>query len=69
MPVLSGLQLVEKLRAGNYAGRIIVLSAHLTSEVEQAYRALVVDHILRKPFDIAELRAAVEQVAADPTEQ
>jgi CheY-like chemotaxis protein len=64
MPAPDGLQLVGKLRATNYSGKIIVLSAHLTSDVEQAYRALAVDHILRKPFDIAELRAAVEQATA-----
>jgi len=64
MPVLTGLQLVGKLRAAHFRGGIIVLSAFLASEAERAYRAFAVDHILHKPFDIAALRAAVEQVAA-----
>ena len=64
MPTLDGLQLVAKLRAAKFPGKIIVLSAHLTSANEQAYHAFGVDHILHKPFDIGSLRAAVEQVAA-----
>lgn len=63
MPTLTGLQLVATLRAAKFPIKIIVLSAHLAPANEQAYRAFAVDHILHKPFDIATLRAAVEQVA------
>ena len=64
MPTLTGLQLVAKLRTAKFTGKIIVLSAYLTSANEQAYHALGVDHILHKPFDVASLRTAVEQIAA-----
>lgn len=59
MPVLSGMHLVEKLRAVNFAGKIIVLSGCLTTVIEEAYRAFNVDYILRKPFDVTSLRAAL----------
>ena len=64
MPTLTGLQLVAKLRTAKFTGKIIVLSAYLTSANEQAYHALGVDHIFHKPFDVASLRTAVEQIAA-----
>ena len=62
MPVLTGMQLVTKLRTANFRGKIIVLSGFLTSAIEEDYRALEVDHILRKPFDVVSLRAALAQV-------
>ena len=50
MPHLSGLELVRKLRETAFAGRIIVESGNLTPELEDAFRALVVDRIIRKPL-------------------
>jgi CheY-like chemotaxis protein len=48
MPHLSGLGLVQKLRETVFAGRIIVESGNLTSELEAAFRALRVDRIVQK---------------------
>ena len=64
MPVLSGLELVRKLRAFRFRGKILVLLACLLPALEQAYRDLGVDAIHHKPFDIAPLRLAVEQLGA-----
>ena len=64
MPILTGLQLVQKLRAAKFPGKILVLSACLSPSREQAYREIGVDHIMHKPFDIAPLRLAVEQLGA-----
>ena len=50
MPHLSGLELVRKLRETAFAGWIIVESGNLTPELEDAFRALVVDRIVRKPL-------------------
>jgi DNA-binding response OmpR family regulator len=63
MPKMSGLQLVRHLRAEDFAGKIIVLSAHLTDENRRAYAALNVDTMLSKPFDVSELRGAVDSLA------
>jgi DNA-binding response OmpR family regulator len=63
MPRLNGLELVRRLREMSFTGKIIVLSAHLSAEVQKAYQALNVDRMIPKPFNIRELRDAVEQVS------
>lgn len=63
MPKMSGLQLVQHLRAANFGGRIIVLSAHLTDENRCAYAELNVDTMLSKPFDVYELREVVDNLS------
>jgi DNA-binding response OmpR family regulator len=60
MPKMTGLQLVGKLRAGRFGGKIVVLSAHLTQENVQAYTNLKVDLMLSKPFDVNDLRKRVD---------
>ncbi len=57
MPTVSGLELVAKLRAMNYQGRIIVFSSELSEEVDAMYRHYRVDFILPKPVFPSELRA------------
>ncbi|HEY0864623.1 MAG TPA: response regulator [Lacunisphaera sp.] len=57
MPTVSGLELVAKLRAMNYKGRIIVFSSELSEEVDSTYRHYKVDFILPKPVFPSELRA------------
>jgi len=57
MPTVSGLELVAKLRAMNYKGRIIVFSSELSEEVDAMYRHYQVDFILPKPVFPSELRA------------
>src|SRR5205814_6954378 len=56
---VNGLELVRRLREREFAGKIIVLSAHLTKENIRAYEELNVDMMLAKPFDIAELQLAM----------
>ncbi len=56
---VSGLELVRRLRAREFAGKIIVLSAYLTKENIQAYEELQVDMMLAKPFDVEELQLAM----------
>ena len=50
------------LRERGSKSRIIVLSAHLTHELRQIYEGLGVQAIFEKPFDIAQLRAAVDSL-------
>ena len=64
MPHLSGVELVEAIRARGIPGEIIVLSAHLSSELREAYARLNVHAIFPKPFDVEELRTTVSQIAA-----
>jgi DNA-binding response OmpR family regulator len=59
MPRVTGLQLVRRLRAQNFGGKILVLSAHLSDEDIRAYEELSVDMMMSKPFDFDELQQAV----------
>lgn len=64
MANLSGLDLVKKVRGTPFKGRILVISGHLTVKVEDAFRALMVDKIIYKPFRPQELIEAVEALSA-----
>ena len=60
MPRVTGLELVRQLRVQRFGGKIVVISAFLDEENTRAYQALGVDLMLDKPFDLDELRHAVE---------
>ena len=64
MPNLTGLELVDAIRKRGIPGNIIVLSAQLSPEICEAYERLKVQAIFPKPFDLNELRAAVDNLAA-----
>ena len=64
MPHMTGVELVEQMRKRGINSKIMVLSAHLSSEVRAAYERMDVHVMFPKPFDIGELRSAVEQLAA-----
>jgi len=64
MPNLSGVELVEAIRQRGIPGEVIVLSAHLTSEMRAEYERLNVHKIFPKPFDLNELREVVGYLAA-----
>ncbi len=67
MQRVSGLELVRRLRVRGFAGKIIVLSAHLTEENIRAYEELKVDMMLAKPFDVEELRLAMDLLTKKPS--
>lgn len=62
MPRVSGLELVRLLRARNFGGKIVVLSAYLSEEIRCAYKELSVDTMLPKPFDLGELRKVINSL-------
>jgi DNA-binding response OmpR family regulator len=59
MPRMTGLQLVRRLRAKNFGGKILVLSGQLSDEDIAAYEELRVDMMMSKPFDFDELQRAM----------
>jgi CheY-like chemotaxis protein len=61
MPRLGGLALVRALRAMDYPGRIVIVSAFLSHDIEAQYEELAVDQILSKPFNIERLRLTMER--------
>ena len=67
MQRVNGLELVRRLRMRKFAGKIIVLSAHLTKENIKAYEELKVDMMLAKPFDVEELQLAMNLLTKKPS--
>ena len=63
MPQVSGIEFVQRLRAVQFGGKIIVLSAHLTDENRRAYAELNVSTMIAKPFDVHELRELMDSLA------
>ena len=64
MPELTGVELVSAIRERGITGKIIVVSAHLSSEIREAYERMDVHVMFGKPFDVGELRSAVDRLAA-----
>src|SRR5690349_7717133 len=66
MPVMSGFELVEYLRTNDDAGApcIVVVSAAGERDL-QSITSPLVRSVLRKPFDLPELLAAVAKCAAE----
>jgi DNA-binding response OmpR family regulator len=60
MPRVSGVELVRELRARNFGGKVVVLSAHLAENNIKAYQELGVDMMISKPFDVDELRRTID---------
>jgi DNA-binding response OmpR family regulator len=66
MPHITGAQLVAAMRERTIRSSVIVLSAQITPDVRSTYSALHVEAIFEKPFDLTQLRAAVNGCAARP---
>jgi len=64
MPHLTGVELVQEMRKRGIGGKVMVLSAHLSPEIREAYEQMDVHVILDKPFDIQDLRSALDRLAA-----
>jgi CheY-like chemotaxis protein len=64
MPKLTGVELVQEIRKRNISGKIIVVSANLSADVCEAYQRMDVSIMISKPFDVQQLRSAVDQLAA-----
>ena len=62
MPNLTGVELVGEIRKRNIRTKIVVVSAHISSEVREAYEQLDVHVLFPKPFNVEELRAAVDNI-------
>lgn len=63
MPRLTGVELVGAIRGRGIDSEIIVLSAHLTPDIREAYERLDVPMMFSKPFNIHALRSAVNRIA------
>jgi len=64
MPHLSGVELVGEMRKRGVTSKNMVLSAHISDEVRSAYQRMDVHVMFPKPFDVGQLRLAVDRLAA-----
>jgi CheY-like chemotaxis protein len=64
MPNLTGVELVDAIRKRGITGKIIVVSAHLSSEIREAYERMDVHVMFPKPFNVDQLRSAVDRLTA-----
>ena len=64
MTPTQSLQAANVIRERHFAGKIMVLSAHLSVEVRAAYEEMEVDAMIEKPFSIKALRQALDRIAA-----
>ena len=64
MPYLRGVELVQELRNRGFSGKIMVLSAHLSPQIRESYEQMDVHVMVDKPFNIHDLRRALDSLAA-----
>lgn len=65
MPVLSGLKMIEQLRAHHYIGRIIVLSGYSDFEYARQALRLQVDDYLCKPISLDTMKEVLSRTIAE----
>ena len=54
---------IRELRERSFAGKIMVLSAHLSSDARAAYAEMDVDAMIEKPFCVHALRKPLDKLA------
>jgi two-component system response regulator len=64
MPHMTGLELVGEMRKRGITSKVMVLSADLSPEVREAYERVDVHLVFPKPFDIGDLRSAIDHLVA-----
>jgi CheY-like chemotaxis protein len=62
MPHMSGLELVGEMRKRGVTSKVMVLSADLSPEVREAFERVDVHLVFPKPFDIGDLRSAIDHL-------
>jgi len=68
MPVLSGVEVCQQVKRSNPDQRLVVCSAAISREHEDALRAIGVDHLLTKPYHPESLLAHIRQELSMRTE-
>ncbi len=69
MPGWAGSELIKRLQLAGFRGKWVVMSGYLSPEAEAIYRGLGVEYIIPKPFDLLQLRRAVESSVGGLAEQ
>lgn len=62
MPQVDGFEILKELRAKNYPGKIIVMTAYADVENAVLAKKLGADDFLSKPYDLDELLITIQKV-------
>ncbi|CQR57269.1 response regulator transcription factor [Paenibacillus riograndensis] len=61
MPVMNGIQMIEQLKAGSFAGRFVILSGYNDFEYARTALRLGVDDYLTKPVTVDQIRKVLSE--------
>ncbi|MNO17316.1 putative response regulatory protein [compost metagenome] len=61
MPVMNGIQMIEQLKGGNFAGRFVILSGYNDFEYARTALRLGVDDYLTKPVTVDQIRKVLSE--------
>ncbi|WNS43713.1 response regulator transcription factor [Paenibacillus sp. MMS20-IR301] len=61
MPVMNGIQMIEQLKAGGFAGRFVILSGYNDFEYARTALRLGVDDYLTKPVTVEQIRSVLSE--------
>jgi DNA-binding response OmpR family regulator len=64
MPNMSGIEVLQKLRASGSKIPILIISAHLDAQEPERMKALGADDCVPKPFEWDTLIARIEELAS-----
>jgi OmpR-family two-component system manganese-sensing response regulator len=67
IPIMNGLELIERAREMEYKGAIIVMSGFLNTENRVRCEQLKVDRLIHKPADFRQLLLALREVMDEET--
>lgn len=62
MPGLGGEALVTQVKKNGYAGKVVVLSGHITAEASQRLHAAGVAALVQKPFEFARIKSLLDEL-------
>ena len=70
LPGMSGLELIQRLRANRMTAKvpILMISAHTNYGMEDRAKAAGANHFLNKPFTLSQLRSALTGLLAAKSE-
>jgi CheY-like chemotaxis protein len=61
MPAKTGLEVLQELRDAGDELPVVLMSSHLSDETRETCAALACTSVLQKPFELSELRDAIER--------
>jgi CheY-like chemotaxis protein len=65
MPHLTGGQLIQRLRAAGFTGKIVMYSGDVLPDEEAIFKAMGADVILHKPLDMNALVPTIQRLCGE----